>query len=161
MNTDTLLGSRYVIGQIFSAQGAVGEFIGFFILLLILRIVLRKPWLAVATMVLITVAMFSDFFSAPIEQWINGLAVVSILLFVLIRFGLLALLATALATGLLWGFPTTFDFSKWYAGIGLWGPLLVLALAGYGFWVALAGQPLFRDELDHPAAGGGARAARS
>ncbi len=147
LSTDALLGSRYVIGQIFSAQGGVGAFIGFFILLLILRIVLRKPWLAVTSMVLLSVVIFTGFFSAPIEQWINGLAVVSILLFVLIRFGLLALLTTALASGLMWGFPTTFDFSKWYAGIGLCGPLLVLGLAGYGFWVALAGQPLFRDEL--------------
>jgi hypothetical protein len=47
----------------------------------------------------------------------------------------------------IFGFPATLDFSAWYAGIGVIGPLTALALAGYGFWVALAGQPIFRDEL--------------
>ena len=41
----------------------------------------------------------------------------------------------------------TLDFSSWYAGIGMLGPVTVAALAAFGFWTALAGQPLFRDEL--------------
>ncbi|MHC4421861.1 MAG: hypothetical protein ACYS1E_14845, partial [Planctomycetota bacterium] len=62
-------------------------------------------------------------------------------------FGLLSFAALAFVLTLFADFPTTLDSSSWYAGVGIIGPLVALALAGYGFWVALAGRPLFRDEL--------------
>jgi hypothetical protein len=64
-----------------------------------------------------------------------------------VRFGLLSTLVLAFYITLLWSFPTTFDFSAWYAGIGLVGILIALALPAYGFWISLAGQPIFRDQL--------------
>jgi hypothetical protein len=41
----------------------------------------------------------------------------------------------------------TLDFSRWYAMQGMLGVAAFVAIAAYGFWVALAGQPLLKDEL--------------
>jgi serine/threonine-protein kinase len=70
------------------------------------------------------------------------------LLFVLIalviaRFGLLAVAAYWVAQGLVTSTPLTWDTSAWYFWHGLAGPVVVLALAVYGFFTATAGQELF------------------
>jgi serine/threonine-protein kinase len=146
-SVDVLLGGRYVIGQLFMAQTSIGIFIGAFVLLLLLRILLRRPWLANGAFCLVLLFVFTDGFTAGYMDWIMGLIVVAIILVTMIRFGLLAFVVMALVVPLFAAFPTTLDFSTWYAGVGLIGPLAALALAGYGFWISLAGRPLFRDEL--------------
>ena len=40
-------------------------------------------------------------------------------------------------------FPLTTQWSAWYAGISLTGILLMAALAFYGFYTSLGGQPVF------------------
>lgn len=64
---------------------------------------------------------------------------------VLVRFGLLALVAS-------WGFGGlgallvfTFGPSAPYFGLGLFVSGVAFAIAGYGWWVALAGRPLPRN----------------
>jgi serine/threonine-protein kinase len=42
------------------------------------------------------------------------------------------------------------DFDAWFTAYGIADLAILLALAGYGFWVSLAGQPLFRDMLAEP-----------
>jgi serine/threonine-protein kinase len=142
-----LLGGRHVVSYLFDAQTSIGLFIGAFVLLLLLRIVLRRTWLASGSFILVLLVLFTDGFTGDFVAWITGAIMAMIILVTMIRFGLLALVVLALAYPLLMGFPTTLDFSSWYAGIGAIGPLVVLALAGCGFWIALAGRPLFRDEL--------------
>jgi len=66
-----------------------------------------------------------------------GLAV-----FVLLRFGLLALIATEAFSQFLTGVPRTLDFSAWYAGIGVASRVLVALMAIYGFRASLAGRRL-------------------
>jgi hypothetical protein len=51
--------------------------------------------------------------------------------------------AGALSFHLLLDFPITAQLSAWYAGIGLAGLALLLALALYAFHTSLGGQPLF------------------
>jgi phosphatidylserine decarboxylase len=63
--------------------------------------------------------------------------------FVLIRFGLLAFAVQGLFNILLETYPLTTQGSAWYAGISLAGILLMAAMAFYGFYISLAGQPLF------------------
>ena len=43
--------------------------------------------------------------------------------------------------------PVTFDFSRWYAANAMSAPILVLAIAAWGFWTALAGQKLIKGEM--------------
>jgi hypothetical protein len=40
-------------------------------------------------------------------------------------------------------FPLTTQFSAWYAGFGLTGILLIVALAFYGFYTSLGGRAVF------------------
>ncbi|MHC4320429.1 MAG: serine/threonine-protein kinase, partial [Planctomycetota bacterium] len=144
---DVFLGGRHVVGELFWAQTGIGVFIGAFVLLLLLRILLRRPWLANGAFYLILFVIFTDGFTTDYMDWIRGAIVVAIILITMIRFGLLSFAALAFVLTLFADFPTTLDSSSWYAGVGIIGPLVALALAGYGFWVALAGRPLFRDEL--------------
>ena len=48
----------------------------------------------------------------------------------------------------------TSDFDAWFAPYGVADMAILLALAGYGFWVSLAGRPIFNDMLAAPRAEG-------
>ncbi|HSK62970.1 MAG TPA: protein kinase [Pyrinomonadaceae bacterium] len=63
---------------------------------------------------------------------------------VLYRYGLLALIVTLFFLHLMIFYPITSDFSAWYAGDFVLAALISLALAAYGFYTSLAGEPLFR-----------------
>jgi hypothetical protein len=63
----------------------------------------------------------------------------------MLRFGLLALIASSFVYVLLILFPITADFSAWYAGASLFAVLGVAAIAAFAFRTSLAGRPLFGD----------------
>ena len=67
--------------------------------------------------------------------------------FILIRYGLVALAVFRFVDALLRSFPLTLDFSKWYAGQSLLALVTVLALAVLGFREALAGRAVLREEI--------------
>ena len=69
---------------------------------------------------------------------LNGLSV-----FLLIRLGLLALVATFVFGFCSGNFPLTTQGSAWYAGISLAGILLMAAIAFYAFYTSLGGRPVF------------------
>ena len=122
-------------------------------ILFVLRVILRKQWLVVLVFLLI----FTTLTSLGVPPAYHGSALLSYVMFaalgqvavlvVLMRFGLLALVAAFMFSFLLGAFPITVDFSTWYAAGSLLAMLAVVAVAGYGFHTALAGRPLFRDEL--------------
>ena len=66
---------------------------------------------------------------------------------VTLNLGLLSMAVFAFVVELILDYPTSLDPSVWYFDIGLIGPGLLLASALYGFWIALAGKPVFREEL--------------
>jgi hypothetical protein len=63
----------------------------------------------------------------------------------MLRFGLVALIASSFVYELLLLFPITADFSVWYAGTSLFALLSVAAIAAFAFHSSLAGRPLFGD----------------
>jgi len=71
----------------------------------------------------------------------------ALLLLLLMRYGLFAMIVAEFFFLLMIFYPMTSDFSAWYAG----GPFVAFglstALAVYGFYRSLAGQPLFRGGL--------------
>ena len=79
--------------------------------------------------------------------WTVSLLVAVVFLVIMIRFGLLSLVVMVFVAPLFFSSPTTFDLSRWYAGASLIGPLIAVALAAYGFWISLAGRPIFKDSL--------------
>ena len=44
----------------------------------------------------------------------------------------------------------TTDFDAWFAPYGVADVAILLALTAYGFWVSLAGRPIFKDMLAEP-----------
>ena len=115
--------------------------------LFLLRTLLRKEWAAAAVWVLlptILTAARSPF--DPVAS-VGVLIFGSLAVLVLIRFGLLALVANALVYNILLNYPLTTQGSAWYAGISLTGILLIMAMALYGFYTSLGGRPVFGDAV--------------
>src|SRR5205085_11309819 len=100
---------------IYQIPNSISATLMFFLLVFLLRAVLRKQWLAVAGFVLIytvIASLRSDFPLAdvPFVMLIYGIAGV-----VVVRFGLVALAAGIFVADLLGSLPVTGTFSAWYA----------------------------------------------
>ena len=140
------LGARTIIAAISNNLiGALFISLAFLFLLFLLRALLRSEWAAAVVCVLFftifTAAGTHSLYSpAVLVTWLitNSLSV-----FLLIRFGLLAFVATGFFNTLLSNFPLTTQGSAWYAGISLAGILLMAAIALYAFYTSLGGRPVF------------------
>ena len=115
-------------------------------LLFLLRVLIRREWIAAVLFVVIASAFFSQGSDSPLT-WIIGAFEWAITYFLLTRFGLLALTAGYASGNLLYRFPITPDLSAWYAGIGVAGVVLMLAFAAYAFHTSLGGRPMFQARL--------------
>ena len=71
----------------------------------------------------------------------------TILLTVLFRVGILALAATYFGLNPLIVVPMTFRLSSWYATHMLVGLGAFAAVAGWSFYISLAGRPVFKESL--------------
>ncbi len=145
----TLTGIRGVIGQILAMQKEVlSDPLFLLVVLLLLTAVVRREWLACG----IAWALFSvgagrlmGVQSAAI--WVVVAIVMATYLTLLVRFGLLATIVFQFFYFLLMNCPLTSDFFSWYASGTILVLLLAAALACYGYYVSLAGQPVFRGIL--------------
>jgi serine/threonine-protein kinase len=137
------LGARAMISSISLSLGPVLVIpLAMLFVLVLLRALLRKEWAAAAAFVLLfTVLGAASSQFAPVVL-VTGLIYSGLLVFLLIRFGLLAFAAQGIFVNLL-SFPLTTQGSAWYAGISLAGILLMAAMALYGFYTSLGGRPVF------------------
>ena len=65
-----------------------------------------------------------------------------ILIFLLLRFGVLTLGIASFVSNVLISYPLTWEVSRWYAGRSVQAFAVVIALAVYGFYRALGNQPV-------------------
>ena len=132
-----------LVNNILGIMDAVGSLAVVFLVAKITRS--KTAGVLVAVLLVIGLNLYGE--NLPIEVVVAAL--VGILwLTCLMRFGLLSIcvgrcVAYVLGTGL-----ATFDLSRWYAWRGLTQIAVVLALALYGFKVALAGKPTFGAVLE-------------
>jgi hypothetical protein len=113
---------------------------------LLLYIVLRRERLAALALWLIASVALSltyDSIAAVPFAFIGAFLV----MWVLYRYGLLALISSLFFLHLIIFYPVTSDFSAWYAADFVLALIICLALAGFGFYTSLAGEPLFRGSL--------------
>jgi serine/threonine-protein kinase len=143
---DTLLGFRefvhYFLGEALTICLVTG--LGSMFLLTLLLIVLRRDWLtACVAWGLLTITLSLSGQNPTIDWPFAGL-MAGLVVFALMRLGLLA--ATSMFLFFFWTsvMPLTSDFSTFYAGSTALTLLTLAALAAYGYRTALAGQPLFR-----------------
>jgi len=140
---ETLLGVRQAAGAGLDAVTSSLFFpILLFFLLFVLRAVLRKQWIAAAAFIGVASVLNTFGTSYPRVDYPAHALFGALIVFVLLRFGLLALIATEALSRFLTGVPRTLDFSAWYSGIGVASLVLVALIAIYGFRTSLAGRKL-------------------
>ena len=141
----TLEGVRQTVGiALYSVVVTVLVSLFVFFLVFLARAVLRRDWLA-AVVVLSLVALISrapDLFSL-----VATIVLAAFGLWVLLRFGLLPLVAAAFVHLTLLRFPITSDFSAWYSGASLMALGIILTLSVWSFRHALGGRRLFKTDL--------------
>ena len=108
---------------------------------------LRREWLAVGVLWLILTAVSALAGEHPQIDWAFAAASAALALFILLRFGMLAMYMMQFFVFLFLFYPVTTDFSAWYAGPFIFGLVVALALIGLAFYTSLAGRPLFGGKL--------------
>ena len=73
--------------------------------------------------------------------------VVGTMIACLLRFGLLSVIGGMGMIALMNYSNLTWDFQQWYAGSSLITMVAVLAVAGWAFYISLAGRSLFKDSV--------------
>jgi len=145
---ESLMGVRYELSNLLNALNSAvfGGLLNLFILFL-LRVVLRKQW--IATFAFVAIASVTQAFGSS-TPWVDyPVAAITGLVaaFILLRFGLLAAMSATACLQLLESCPPTLDFSSWYIGLALIPPAAVALIALYGFRTALAGRPLIAENV--------------
>jgi serine/threonine-protein kinase len=117
----------------------------FIFLLVLIRFVVRKLWIAMVLFgLVITVA--GSLTAEPFPVAFVTLAVwISLGLFCIVKFGFVGTISAHFFGTLGSTFPLTLDTSAWYWDASLAGLLVGAAGVLFAFHVSLAGKPLFRD----------------
>ncbi len=146
--TDYLLGARgTATALLYQVTNSISFTLMFFFLIFLLRVILRKQWLAAAGFTLIFTALGLLSSDHPWVDFPLIIIVYAVAAVVVVRFGLIALASGIFMADLMGNVPLTTDFSVWYGGATLFPLLVVAALAVWGFYTALAGRPLLKNEL--------------
>ena len=118
-----------------------------FLVLFVLRVLLRKQWLAA----LAFVALFTYLDVAGDDStMIVAVAVLKVLIYgilvlIMLRLGFFALMITLFVVNATMALFLTTDFSAWYGDSSLMIVALLCAFALWGFHLSLAGRPLFTE----------------
>ncbi len=108
----------------------------------VLRVLLRKQWLAAAAFIALTTLIIAG----PGSNWIDRpfqAAYAALFAFILLRFGLLALMVAIAAQDVLGNVPWSAEPSA----LNLVALAVVAIVALYGFRTSLAGRPILRGDL--------------
>ncbi len=128
---------------LFVPMEAVSLALGWLLILLLLRIAFRSDKLAIVATIIVVlpiVILPGDHLLLEVSL---GVLVAALSIFVLLRFGLFALVVEISFANALARLPITLNSSEWYAGRSLMVLLCLAGLIGYGFHASLAGRQLF------------------
>lgn len=143
-----LLGPRQVINEVVThAALSIQATLVFFFLMFAFRVILRKPWLAALAFIAFwsVLKSYGEHHLAIIVPAV--VAIYGIAAFVVLRFGFVALAVGIFTADLLGSIPITTDFSSWYIGGTLFVLFLIIAMAVWACYTALAGQKLLKENL--------------
>ena len=143
------MGGRQALGRwLYQIPSAILGALQFFFLLLGLKVLLRKQWIAAVVFVAFFTtlnALGSRHLSVEVP---TALIIYSIAAVVIVRFGLVAFICGIFTVDMLGNVPFSSDFSAWYMNTSLLALFSVVALAGWGFYYSLGGQPLWKPEVE-------------
>jgi predicted Ser/Thr protein kinase len=160
-STAYLLGGRHAVGRIlwqvpFSILGTLQ----FFFVLLGLKVLVdflfrllhlkfaRTEWIAAVLFVALFFGLRSLQSTHPSAELPALFLIYAILALIVIRFGLVPLAVGAFTVDMFLNVPFTADFSEWYAPSTALALLTVVALAGWGFYHSLGGEPVWKVEME-------------
>ncbi|MFY9744477.1 MAG: serine/threonine-protein kinase [Candidatus Sulfotelmatobacter sp.] len=147
--TDYLVGGREALGAwLMQVPASILGTLQFFFLLLGLKVVLRKDWLAAIAFVAIFAlpqGLSSSYVAVELPAEILVYAVAVLIVY---RFGLVPLVCAIFTINMLANVPFSSDLSAWYMPISILALLSIVALASWGFYHSLGGQPLWRPEIE-------------
>jgi hypothetical protein len=136
-------GSSAFWGALLESLNAVGGALFATFGMVIARLVLRVRWLAlIVTMFFLSLTAVNDMSVMPLSL-VFPLVSGALLTVVAIRFGLLSLVVTWFAWGIIGAVPMTLEFSHWRADASNWTLALLVGLTLFGFYASRAGQRLF------------------
>jgi serine/threonine protein kinase len=147
--TEYLAGARHALGAwLTQIPASILGTLEFFFQLFVLKVVLRKDWLAAVAFIALNAlprGLTSSYVAVelPIEILVYAIAVL-----IVFRFGLVPLACAIFTVDMLSNVPFTADFSAWYMTTSVLALLSVVALAGWGFYYSLGGEPIWRPEIE-------------
>ena len=148
-STDALMGGRQALGAWLQQwPQSIQSTLVFFLLLMGLKSLLRKEWIAAIVFVAIFV----------VQRNLNGpyvavelpaqILVYTIALVIVLRFGLVPLACAIFTVDMFIGLPFSADLSTWYMTTSILALLSVVALAGWGFYHSLGGEQVWKVEME-------------
>jgi serine/threonine-protein kinase len=147
--TDYLMGGRMALGAwLARVSSSILATLQFFFLLLALKVVLRKDWLAAIAFVALFAlprGLSSSYMPIDLPMQILIYAIAVLIVF---RFGLVPLAVAIFTVDMLAGVPFSADFSTWYMTTSIFALLSIVALAAWGFYHSLGGEPVWVAEPD-------------
>jgi serine/threonine protein kinase len=148
-STDALMGGRAALGAwLHQWPQSIQTTLVFFFLLFGLKILLRKEWIAAIVLVAIFAlprGLSSTYMAVEIPAQI---LVYAIAVLIVLRFGFVPLACALFTINLMANVPFSTDFSAWYMTTSILALLSVVALAGWGFYHSLGGEPIWRPEIE-------------
>jgi hypothetical protein len=118
-----------------------------FFLLLLAVIILRSQWVALAVVLLLTTLFGTLVTEGGPASLVSAALMGLVLIFLLYRYGLLALSAALLFAHLSVFYPITSELSAWYAIDFVIAAALCVALAAFACYTSMAGQKIFGGQL--------------
>jgi serine/threonine-protein kinase len=147
--TEALMGGREALGAwLRQWPQSIQTTLVFFLALFGLRVMLRKEWIAAIAFVAIFAvprSLTSTYIAVELPAQI---LVYAIAVIIVLRFGLVPLACAIFTINLMASLPFSADFSAWYMPTSILALLSVVALAGWGFYHSLGGEPLWKVETD-------------
>ncbi|MFZ0290416.1 MAG: hypothetical protein WAL65_15200, partial [Candidatus Sulfotelmatobacter sp.] len=147
--TEYVAGGREALGAwLMQIPASILGTLGFFFLLLGLKLLLRKDWLAAIAFVAVYAlpqGLTSSYVAVELPAQILVYAIAVLIVY---RFGLIPLACAIFTINMLGNVPFTADLSAWYMPTSVLALLSVVALAGWGFYHSLGGEQLWRPEIE-------------
>jgi hypothetical protein len=141
---NSLLDGRRMTGEMLSAlMVKIGESLFLIFLFFLLRVLLRRQWIALAVFVLLLSGSEASS-GHPVIGALYGVLAFLPFAACIVYYGVLPIALAAFVQSILQYFLLTTDLSAWYAGTTVAAVAIVLALTAYAFHTAVAGRALFK-----------------
>jgi predicted Ser/Thr protein kinase len=148
-NTDYLVGGRTALtAWLRQVPSSILGTLEFFFLLFGLKFVLRKDWLAAIAFVALFALPRGLQDSHPAIESLTLILVYSIAVLIVLRFGLIPLAIAIFTVDIVASLPLSADLSAWFMTNSLFALFSVVALAVWGFYHSLGGQPMWNLDTD-------------